>query len=331
MSKTVRAQRWPGDQPGAMKDWITISLPPASEEEEARILHADMSFLLSWWGCIYGEGCPSVMVNAVDAEAGCCQIGVGIYDQEYPKMKRMVEQLTPDDCDNYDLLMDLPNNKSKRIRHKWHRDMTEDDYPTEGQSKHTLVVDGVCIFSNRSTGKVGSKGKVGCAFHHLAARTGVHYAETKPEICWQIPLAWSEEWDENTRITTCSITGTPGHMWGEANQNAVDFPGYWCVESPDAYGHGDVKDMVFFRNEYELRKIMGDATYDLLAEKVTEYIDRGGRFPMPGETANNGRKLIPLLVKNRMKVWEVAGDTEAIERSHKYGADVIKQGEEAVA
>lgn len=32
------------------------------------------------------------------------------------------------------------------------------------------------------------EGGYGCALHHLAEREGISFVETKPEVCWQLPL-----------------------------------------------------------------------------------------------------------------------------------------------
>jgi hypothetical protein len=45
-------------------------------------------------------------------------------------------------------------------------------------------VDGACIFHNRP----GFPGGYGCALHALALREGVHFVETKPDVCWQLPI-----------------------------------------------------------------------------------------------------------------------------------------------
>jgi hypothetical protein len=49
--------------------------------------------------------------------------------------------------------------------------------------------------------------------------------------------------------------------------------------------------------EYELRKEMGDAAYERLAE-LLDGIERP-RHPMPGQLVNGRRPMIPLLVEQR--------------------------------
>jgi hypothetical protein len=70
--------------------------------------------------------------------------------------------------------------------------------------------------------------------------------------------------------------------------------GYWCIDTPDAYRSAQP---VYRSMEYELRKEMGDAAYERLAE-LLDGIDHP-RHPMPGQLVNGRRPMIPLLVEQR--------------------------------
>jgi hypothetical protein len=70
--------------------------------------------------------------------------------------------------------------------------------------------------------------------------------------------------------------------------------GFWCIDTPDAY-QGDRP--VYRSFEVELRKELGDAVYERLAELLDD-IERP-RYPMPGQTVHGARPLIPLLVQQR--------------------------------
>ena len=59
----------------------------------------------------------------------------------------------------------------------------------EDGADKTRVVDGACIFHNPA----GSAAGYGCALHGLALDRDVHFVETKPEVCWQLPLRRSYE------------------------------------------------------------------------------------------------------------------------------------------
>src|SRR5690606_13668539 len=55
---------------------------------------------------------------------------------------------------------------------------------TVAGERTTRVVDGACVFLNDAGFPAGA----GCALHHLAGRLGVEVLETKPDVCWQLPL-----------------------------------------------------------------------------------------------------------------------------------------------
>ena len=277
---------WASEEPGAHLDWIEFVVPPEpSAEDEApeysRHVRANVSFLLSNWTCIYGAGCPSVLIKGVNTDTGCCQIGVHVNDAELKRVRGYVDQLTPEDADNW-----------AAIRERWYR---RDAGGDDDAKRKTMTRQGACIMHNRAGGPAG---KSGCALHHLATRLGVHPAETKPDICWQIPIDYDEEYDDNAEVMRVLVSGSSGSNWGEPHWNkSSGHPGYWCTETPDAYVG---RDPVYKSSEYELRKLMGDRVYEALCgelERVTP------RWSMPGEVANGGHKMIPLMVLDRIQMW----------------------------
>lgn len=296
-------ERWPNDRPGASTDWIeyTLSGRSGTDGEDLLRFRVNVSFLLSKWTCIFGQGCPSVLLTGATKDTGCCQIGVHMKKgQEYKRVKHYVNQLTGDDCDNID---------SIHTRGFAYRE-TDEDQVEQGYKWHTRVVDGACIMSNRAG---GATGKVGCALHALANRLDIHPSETKPDICWQIPVAISEEYDENLNQTTVTIDGTSGHVWGHSTTSSSDSPGWWCVESPEAYV---ADDMVFRTNQYEISKQIGDDAYAELEKRLLAIIEAGGRrYPMPGEVVHNGQPLIPIMVKARIDEWGETGEVDKLRRS----------------
>ena len=64
-------------------------------------------------------------------------------------------------------------------------DWIETDEDGERKTR-TVDVDGqsACIFHNRTDFAAGA----GCALHALALREGQHPLETKPDVCWQLPI-----------------------------------------------------------------------------------------------------------------------------------------------
>jgi hypothetical protein len=260
-------------------DWLTFPDP----EDSTHRFRVNVSFLLSNYRCIFGCGCPGLLNRRVAPDIACCERGVTFMDEDdFAHVADMVEQLTPEDCDHLE-----------HIRTRgWYQ-------ARAGKPYKTRKLGGACIFSNRSS---GAAGKPGCAFHHLAQRQGKHHSETKPFICWTVPLNFSEEEPEEPGgQRTTIVSAFTADAWGGSDDDEEPdgrgHVGYWCVDTPDAYRGTEP---VYRSCEAELRKAIGDAAYERLAELLAQ-IERP-RFPMPGQVVNRGLPLIPRLVAERFSV-----------------------------
>lgn len=258
-------------------DWLSFPAP----DDPDRLFRVNVSFLLSHYGCIWGGGCPGLLNHSRDPEAACCERGVTFVDSDdFAHVSAKVDELTAEDCDNIE-----------HVRAKgWYL------RSRSGTPYKTRKLGGSCIFTNRAGGRAG---KPGCAFHHLALRTGVHPSETKPFICWTLPLNFSHvESDEPGGPTTMVVDAFTADAWGGTDnadeEDGRGHMGYWCIDTPDAYR---ASRPVYRTFEIELRKAMGDAGYERMAELLDEAGER--RHPMPGERRNNGKPMIPLILAER--------------------------------
>ncbi|MDX6485581.1 MAG: hypothetical protein QOF43_734, partial [Gaiellaceae bacterium] len=174
-------------------EWLTFPSPDDPDEQ----YRVNVSFLLSNYQCIFGQGCPSLLNKRLDHDLGCCERGVTFIDEEdYEHVAAMVSELLPEDCDN--------------VEHVRSRGWTVKS--RAGKPYKTRKINDACIFNNRTGGPAG---KPGCAFHHQAARQGKHHSETKPFICWSVPLNFSHEEPEepNGRATTI-VSAFSANAWG---------------------------------------------------------------------------------------------------------------------
>lgn len=323
--------RWANDLPGAGYDWYEFSIKGDPEDQgEVLRVRINVSFLLSSWKCIFGQGCPGVLISGAMTDRGCCQIGVHMEhsDDDFKRVRGYVEQLTEEDLDA-DLLKIVRSKNGKGWRYQ-DTDGEEGESNLPGYPWHTVVVDGACVLANRAG---GSTGKLGCSLHVLASRLGVHHSETKPNICWQIPLAVETEYDEDQDQSLMTVDGSRASAWGATDPTALHSPGWWCTETPDAYvignaenlGADDTSGMVFRTNEFELRRMMKDRVYEAMVEHLLNIVRKGGRrVPMPGEQMANGRPVLPLIVENRLKQWqheELPETEDALRRSIPYMRD----------
>lgn len=219
------------------REWLSI-LDPADHHD--RYLF-DVSFLLSDYRCIYGQGCPGIGYEA-DPVLGCCAHGAHYVDDDD---RRRVESAAAElDSATFD------NIGAAR------RQGVSANVPGATQMRTRLRND-ACIFLNRGE-------RPGCALHHLAVDRGEHPMTTKPEVCWIVPLrreiAEDTADDGQPRVTT-TITSYDRGAWGPGG---ADF-GWWCTESAEAYV---ADDPVYRTMAAELVAMTSPAVYAELAAEL---------------------------------------------------------------
>ena len=139
--------------------WVEFPDPADADQ----VFRCDLTWLTSRWTCIFGSGCAGIFAERPDD--GCCTLGAHFSDKKDEKRTlKIAKELTAETWQNHG---------TKRL--------VEVD---EDGARKTRVVDGACVFLNRP----GFAGGAGCALHGLALRTGRHPVQTKPDVCWQLPI-----------------------------------------------------------------------------------------------------------------------------------------------
>ncbi len=181
------------------------------DTDEMRIWMFDLTFLLSSWTCIFGNGCQGVLDgDATDMMQGCCSYGAHFSGKEdIARVKKAASTLTKDQWQFRKI------GREKGITRK------------EDGETITALVEDACIFLNRPD----FPGGPGCAFHRAAIERGVPHLTLKPDVCWQLPLRQVDLKDETTGYITSMITQWERKHWGEAGE---DFH-WWCTDSPEAF------------------------------------------------------------------------------------------------
>ncbi|MDQ1680738.1 MAG: hypothetical protein QOI42_1597, partial [Frankiaceae bacterium] len=151
------------------REWIEFP-DPANDDE---IFRCDLTWLTSTWHCIFAAGCKGI--DETRPNDGCCNHGAYFTEPaDEKRVRRYTEQLTPAMWENH-----------KEGRKGIATTLREENEDGETEKRRrTRIVNGSCIFYN----KAGFPGGMGCALHHLAGKLGVHFMETKPEVCWQVPV-----------------------------------------------------------------------------------------------------------------------------------------------
>lgn len=239
------------------REWFEFADPKNAEQ----IFKCDITWLTSYWNCIYGSGCQGIDRDKPDA--GCCSDGAYYSSTEDEKRTlAAARRLTPDIWQMH-----------SRAYRAGKLNISEIGLDKDRKTKR---VDGSCIFLNRS----GFEGGMGCALHHLALREGTHFFETKPDVCWQLPLRRSYEKREvgDSEIVV-TVIGEYGRMaWGEGGAD-LD---WYCTSNSEA--HTGSKP-VYLSNREELIEMMGAAAYSILAKACDD------RMTL---IQNTKRKFLPL-------------------------------------
>jgi hypothetical protein len=218
------------------RDWLEFTDPADSE----RVFRCDLTWLTSRWTCIFGHGCQGISAHMPDG--GCCTLGAHFSDKDDRKrVQAWAQRLTPQTWQYADVAA--------------RKGFTMKD--PEG-SKQTRVVDGACIFLNRP----GFAGPAGCALHSLALREGVSPVETKPDVCWQLPIRRTFEHVERpdgSEILLVGIGEYDRRGWGPGGHDL----NWYCSGNTEAHV---ATEPVYVTERDGLVALMGTPAYEVLAQ-----------------------------------------------------------------
>ncbi|CAB4686671.1 MAG: hypothetical protein F2667_00860 [Actinobacteria bacterium] len=219
--------------------WVEF-VNPADESE---VMRCDLTWLTSSYTCIFGQGCAGIYADAPDV--GCCTLGAHFADKGDEKRVAGFVALLDEDTWQH-----KPAGGGKVRKSDW---IETDD---EGARKTlTIVVDGqqACVFQNRPGFAAGA----GCALHSLALQLDRNPLETKPDVCWQLPIRRTfreVERTDGTTYTEVSIGEYDRRGWGPGGHD-LD---WYCSGNTEA--HVGVEP-VYVSNRPELTELMGAAAY----------------------------------------------------------------------
>ena len=219
--------------------WVEFT-DPADANQRFR---CDLTWLTSSWTCIFGSGCQGIYQDRPDD--GCCTLGAHFTDKDdVSRVRAAVAELGEDEWQFH----------AAGQGGRW---KTRED----GQSK-TRVVDGACIFLNRPGFAAGA----GCALHLHALNVGLHPLETKPDVCWQLPVRRSYNRvtrTDDTKVLVTTIGEYDRRSWGAGGHDLV----WWCTGATEAHVAAD---RLYITYGPELIALMGQASYDVLAQICTD-------------------------------------------------------------
>ena len=253
--------------PGFARDWFEFTDP----NDEAEIFKCDLTWLTSYWSCIYGDGCKGVFADRPND--GCCTEGAMYSDEDdEARVMKAAADLTPQMWQFFTQAQ--PKRPGGKLK------ISEKD--TENERK-TRTIQGSCIFLNRKGYSAdGFTGSFGCVLHHLAQKEGRHFVDTKPDVCWQLPLRRSFETRQvGDREYSVTVIGEYERLaWGDGGN---DFDWY-CTSNSEA--HVGIEP-VYISNRVELIALIGQDPYDILANHCDARM---------GAIADLNKRKLPLFV-----------------------------------
>jgi hypothetical protein len=228
------------------RTWLEFPDP----QDPDQMFRADLTWLCSHWQCVWGSGCQGIRPGR--AADGCCTLGAHYSDtDDEDRVRAAAARLTPE---TWQFHAEGTSRKGKSA-------ITEKDQDGDRQ---TRVQDGGCIFLNRP----GFAGGAGCALHGLALREGRHPLETKPDVCWQLPIRRTYEnvtRPDDTEVLVISIGEYDRRGWGAGGHDL----NWWCTGNTDAH---TALEPVYVSYRPELVALMGEQAYEVLAGLCADYL-----------------------------------------------------------
>ncbi len=234
--------------PEVMLDFPRAWVEFADPADPTQRFKCDLTWLASSWSCIFGAGCQGIYADR--PADGCCTLGAHFSDKaDEKRVRSFVKLLGPDDWQHHSVGV----RKSAWV-----------ETDAEGERK-TAVHEGACIFLNRPD----FPGGPGCALHRWALRDHRHPLETKPNVCWQLPvrrLFREVERSDRTSYTEVTITEYDRRGWGEGGHD-LD---WYCSGNTVAHG---ARQPLYLSYAAELTEMMGAAAYEVLTGHCRAFVE----------------------------------------------------------
>jgi len=218
-----------------------------------QVFRCDLTWLTSRWTCIFGAGCQGIYADRPDD--GCCTLGAHFADTaDEKRVAKAVRRLTTAQWQH----------KPEARSGGW-VELEPADQVAEGEepARKTRVVDGACIFLNRPGFPAGA----GCALHLLALDEGRSFVQTKPDVCWQLPLRRQFRTvtrSDDTTYTEVSIGEYVREGWG-AGGHDLD---WYCTSNTEAHIGTQP---VYLSNVAELTELLGAPAYAELVRLCRDF------------------------------------------------------------
>ncbi|MDO4761093.1 MAG: hypothetical protein Q4A31_04150 [Corynebacterium sp.] len=262
--------------PDFPRQWWEFTHP----HDPLHVFSIDLTWLESYYSCAFGTGvCQGIVAGFSDV--GCCNHGAFLCDETdreqlidaVSRMPARYWQLRPTTVDEY-----LQENDESQLEPWLVWDELDNEEGEPEPALKTVIVDGACIFANRSGWATGT----GCALHQWALDAGEDLTVVKPEVCWQLPLRRLEAYEDRAdgqEILRTTITEYERRGWGNGGE---DFDWY-CTTSPACHTNASP---LWQSCEQELRALIGDAPFEILASYLRKRLHARSALAEQGVDVN---------------------------------------------
>lgn len=239
----------PEVEPDFPREWYSFRDPDSDEH----LISVDMTWLLSHWTCVFGTpACHGI--DSAQPDAGCCTNGAFLADDaDRRRLQGNVALLGDDEWQHRAATYAAAEAEGRSDLEPWLEEDELDDDP----ALRTRRLGGRCVFFNDPGWPAG----MGCALHHMAGRTGRTLPESKPDVCWQLPLRMVQEWEERpdgVEILHTRISEYDRRGWGSGGED-LD---WYCTGSPEAHVGTEP---VYESMRDELVELIGPEAYEVVA------------------------------------------------------------------
>lgn len=232
------------------REWVEFPDPADPEH----LIRADLTWLCSSWSCVFGRGCHGILPNRPDD--GCCSHGAFFTDAaDERRVLSAAAELSPSIWQYHGY------GERKKL-------VVRDSVGGDHDRRRTRIVRGACVFLNRP----GFAGGAGCALHLLALRAERLPLQTKPDVCWQLPIRREQDWvdrPDGSRVLVSTLTEFDRRSWGEGGPDLH----WWCTSAPEAH---QARRPLFLSYATELTALVGAKAYNELARIAAARMDQGG-------------------------------------------------------
>ena len=217
-------------------------------------MRCDLTWLTSSYTCIFGQGCQGIYADAPDV--GCCTLGAHFADKA--DEKRVAAYV--------DAARRRSSGSTSRRARRSGRRTGSRPTTTASARPSTVEVDGqqACVFHNRTD--FAPRRRLRPA--RTGARAGTNPLETKPDVCWQLPIRRTfrnVERQDGTTYTEVSIGEYDRRGWGPGGHD-LD---WYCSGNTEAHV---ALEPVYVTHEAELTELMGKPAYDELVRHCEAHV-----------------------------------------------------------